>query len=95
MDAETWFDAKEAEALGFVDRVVAESASACVTPDVLARYRNAPEGIAANAGEPAPNIAEDASDEEKPETGAVEGAAGAAARVVCVQGQFLTYNNKE
>lgn len=96
MDAETWFDAEEAKELGFVDCIDAKkTAKACVSNEILAKYRHAPEGIArdadTNAGEPAATIDADNVDEEEPETGAVEGAAGAAARTVCVQGQFLTY----
>ena len=98
MDAETWFTAQEAIEFGLVDRMSnSEPIAACVRTEDMKRFRNAPEGLLASdkkddekpVGDDGATI--DGADDEKAVTGSVEVAAGAAARTVCVNGQFLKY----
>lgn len=101
MDAETWFTAQEAVEFGLVDRMSdSEPIAACVKTEDMKRFRNAPEGLLASdeedekadekpVGDDGATI--DGADDGKAVTGSVEVAAGAAARTVCVNGQFLKY----
>lgn len=101
MDAETWFTAQEAVEFGLVDRMSdSEPIAACVRTEDMKRFRNAPEGLLASdeedekadekpVGDEGATI--DGADDGKAVTGSVEVAAGAAARTVCVNGQFLKY----
>lgn len=101
MDAETWFTAQEAVEFGLVDRMSdSEPIAACVKTEDMKRFRNAPEGLLASdeedekddekpVGDEGATI--DGADDGKAVTGSVEVAAGAAARTVCVNGQFLKY----
>ena len=102
MDAETWFTAQEAVEFGLVDRMSdSEPIAACVRCEDMKRFRNAPEGLLASdekadekadeksVGDDGATI--DGADDGKAVTGSVEVAAGAAARTVCVNGQFLKY----
>lgn len=101
MDAETWFTAQEAVEFGLVDRMSdSEPIAACVRCEDMKRFRNAPEGLLASdeedekadekpVGDEGATI--DGADDGKAVTGSVEVAAGAAARTVCVNGQFLKY----
>lgn len=101
MDAETWFTAQEAVEFGLVDRISdSEPIAACVKTEDMKRFRNAPEGLLASdeedekadekpVGDEGATI--DGADDGKAVTGSVEVAAGAAARTVCVNGQFLKY----
>lgn len=106
MDAETWFTAQEAVEFGLVDRMSdSEPIAACVRCEDMKRFRNAPEGLLASdekADEKTDEKADkkavgdegatiDGADDGKAVTGSVEVAAGAAARTVCVNGQFLKY----
>lgn len=87
MDAETWFTAEEAVERGFADRLSdAPAVAACIDESMLAQFKNAPEGISAAAGEVGKTIS---ASTDEPSAGAVEGEAGAASRVVCVNGAFL------
>lgn len=46
MDAEKWMNAQEAVDEGFADELEAEKKiAACVTPEILARYKNPPENL--------------------------------------------------
>lgn len=98
MDAETWFTAQEAVEFGLVDRMSdSEPIAACVKTEDMKRFRNAPEGLLTSdekayekpVGDEGATI--DGADDGKAVTGSVEVAAGAAARTVCVNGQFLKY----
>ena len=45
-DAESWYTAQEAVDEGFADELEAEKKiAACVTPEILARYKNPPENL--------------------------------------------------
>ncbi len=96
MAAETWMDASEALEMGFVDSISdAEPVKAEINGDILSRFKHAPQALADTSaapetGDTASIIEEETSDDE-PTTEAVEGAAGAAAKVACIHGQFLTY----
>lgn len=47
-DAETWYTAQEAVDAGFADEMEAEKKiAACVTPEILAKYKNPPDGLKA------------------------------------------------
>lgn len=105
MDEETWFDADNALELGFVDSLTDDAPiAACVSKDVLARYRNKPEGLAPAAVEP-PKASDggaagddestiDQTDGREPDGEAPEGAAGSAARVECVNGRFIRFKEQ-
>lgn len=92
MDEETWFTAEEAVEYGLADRMSdGGPIAACVDDSMLRRFRHAPENLRrpdedGPAGEVGPNIAASTGG---PSTGAVVGEAGAASRVVCVNGAFL------
>lgn len=91
MDDETWFTAEEAVERGFADRMSdAPAVAACIDGDMLGRFRHAPEGIAAAVGEPAgeDGLTMDPSTDDSAAGAAADGA-GAASRVVCVNGAFL------
>lgn len=88
MDEETWFTAEEAVERGFADRMSdAEPVAACVSPECLKGFRNAPDGLDAAAGDARRTIRSE--DDTEPSPGAGEGGAGAAPRTVCVNGAFL------
>lgn len=91
MDEETWFTAEEAVERGFADRMSdAEPVAACVDEEMLAKFRNAPDGIVGGAGKPAGEVGQTIPvSTGEPATGAVVDEAGAASRVVCVNGAFL------
>lgn len=90
MDAETWFTADDAIEFGLADRMSdAEPVAACVDASIMKGFKHAPKTLTSNedaAGEPGQTIEKNAS---APKAGAAEGAAGAAASVVCVNGAFL------
>lgn len=90
MDEETWLDAKEALNLKFVDSITdAAPIAAMLRPEDMERFAKAPESLLVpsdEAGDTAKNIV--ASDEKPPVQGASDGA-GAAPRVVCIDGTFL------
>lgn len=98
MDAETWFTADEALEAGLVDELsAAEPVANRIDLDRTEKFTNAPKALDAlksaldtKAGEPAPTI-QDTSNEQTPEVEATEGGTGAVQKVVCVNGQFLTY----
>lgn len=96
MDAETWFTAEEAVENGFADSMVAmEPVAACVTPEQVEKFKNAPSNLLEKPAEPAagetePNICASNTAQE-PAAGAAEGETGAVSKTVCVAGQFLTY----
>lgn len=87
MDAETWMDADEALDMGFVDALTTdEPVTAMVDERALKSFANAPERLAEIAGEPGRTI----SPANGPEpSGADAVRAGAAQRVICVNGSFL------
>jgi ATP-dependent Clp protease, protease subunit len=100
MDAETWFTASEAVEFGLADRVTDEEpVAACLKPEDMKRFRNAPKGLFTSderkpadetrndAGDPRDSFAD--ADDSDAEAGAAETVAGAATRTVCVNGQFL------
>ena len=86
MDEETWFTASEALERGFVDSLTTDApVTAMVTEEDIARFRNAPDGLAGEAGASIPPEPED-------EAGAGAAAAaetGAAPRVTCSHGLFI------
>lgn len=90
MDAETWFTADEAIEFGLADRMSdAEPIAACVDASTMRGFRHAPKSLVGDgrgAGEHGQTIVGNAS---APEAGAAEGAAVAAAGVVCLNGAFL------
>lgn len=92
MDAETWLDAREALSLRFVDSVTdAAPIAAMLRPEDMKRFSKAPETLRVpsdEAGDTTQNIV--ASDEKPPVRGASDGA-GAAPRVVCIDGTFLRF----
>lgn len=98
MDAETWFTADEAVENGFADSLVEmEPVAACISPEQMAKFKNAPKNLVepstsgnAGAGETQPNICASNTAQE-PAAGAAEGETGAVSKTVCVNGQFLTY----
>lgn len=92
MEAETWMDALDAKERGFVDALTdAEPVTACVSHEVMKRYKNAPGDLGKATGDTKPTIASD-NHEDQAAAGAVAADAGAAPRkTVCVNGQFLTY----
>lgn len=91
MDEETWFTAEEAVERGFADRMSdAEPVAACVDVEMLSKFRNAPEQLSASGERPAGEAGKTiAPSTGEPDAGAAEGGAGAASRVVCVNGAFL------
>lgn len=92
MDAETWMDATEALERGFVDSLTDdEPVTACVSAEVLKRFKNTPDNLGKAAGDTDPTITSD-NHGNQAAAGAVAAGAGAAPRkTVCVKGQFLTY----
>lgn len=91
MDEETWFTAEEALERGFADRMSdAEPVAACIDKRLLDGFRNAPDGIKNVVDEPAGEVEPTMPPSTgEPATGAVADEAGAASRVVCVNGAFL------
>lgn len=91
MDEETWLTAEEAVERGFADRLSdAEPVAACVDRRALDKFKHAPEGIAGTGGAPAGEVGKTITPSTgEPSTGAVADEAGAASRVVCVNGAFL------
>ena len=91
MDEETWFSAEEAVERGFADRMSdAPAVAACVDEKILGQFKHAPEGIANAAEEPAGEVEPTMPPSTgEPAMGAVVDEAGAASRVVCVNGAFL------
>lgn len=92
MDEETWFTAEEAVSHGFADRLSdAPPVAACLDSRTLGAFRHAPESLDAGASDTGGTI-EACADETA--TGAVADGAGAASRVVCVNGAFLNVEGK-
>lgn len=92
MDDETWFTAEEAVEFGLADRMSdAEPIAACIDDSMLKRFRNAPAGLRRfDDMEPAGEVGQTILPSTgEPSTGAVGAEAGAASRVVCVNGAFL------
>lgn len=91
MDEETWFTAEEAVERGFADRMSdAAPVAACIDEKMLGKFRHAPEGIANAVEEPAGEVEPTMPPSTgEPATEAVVDEAGAASRVVCVNGAFL------
>lgn len=53
LDAETWLSAQECFDYGLCDVVgEASQAAACISPELFAKYRNVPEGLAAKTAQP-------------------------------------------
>lgn len=92
MEAETWMDALDAKERGFVDGLTdAEPVTACVSPEVMKRYKNAPSNLGEPAGDAGGNIADDKHANQATAGAVVAGAEAAPRKTVCVNGQFLTY----
>ena len=99
MDAETWFTAKEAVENGFCDSIVdMEPVAACIDPEQVKRFKNAPKDLldapsvvdGKGAGETEPTIT-DSNNGGKAVSGADKVETGAVSKTVCVNGKFLTY----
>ncbi len=92
MEAETWMSALDAKERGFVDGLTdAEPVTACVSPEAMKRFKNAPDDLGKATGDNARSITAD-NHESQAAAGAVAAGAGAApGKTVCVNGQFLTY----
>lgn len=102
MDAETWMTAEEAESFGFVDALTdAEPVTACIDARATSRYRRVPRALVDTQRKPA-DVAGHArgtipgtADGAKDEPGAGEDGAGAASKLICVDGLFLNARENE
>ena len=102
MDAETWMTAEEAKSLGFVDSLTdAEPVTACIDARSASRYRHVPRFLvdsqrprADAVGHARDTIHETAEGAEPVPVAGKEGA-GAAPKLVCVDGVFLNAKENE